>query len=87
MHSDSSFEDKEVVMAGRSDRVPFAIVKSSVREKSEIEFEINGEPLKAVYDDTLDTVRVIDSQGNYVNTFDVFWFAWVAFEPETEVFD
>ncbi len=87
MHSDSRLKDKEVVMAGRSDRMPFAIVKSSVRDRGEIGFEINGELLKAVYDDAFDTVRVFDSQENYVNTFDVFWFAWFAFEPETMLFD
>jgi len=85
MNKDSRFQDKEVVMAGRINETPFAIIKSSVKEKNKIEFEISGTKLTAKYDDSLDTVRVFDESNKLVNTFDVMWFAWVAFEPETEV--
>lgn len=94
MNQDSRFKDKEVVMGGRiivnGEEKPFAILKSSVRDKGSMEFEIAGEGLRAVYDESLDTVRVFrnsEDSEELVNTFDVMWFAWVAFYPETEVFE
>lgn len=87
MYADKRFQDKEVVIAGRLNEIPFAILKSSIREKRILEFEIKGEKLKAIYNESLDTVKVFDSSGSHINSFDVMWFAWYAFEPETEVFE
>lgn len=98
MNSDGRFGDKEVVMAGRINETPFAVLKSSVRDKESMELEVAGEKLIAIYDSSLDTVRIFKSPGiekdnlnfeelELVNTFDVMWFAWVAFYPETEVFE
>jgi len=85
MNRDGRLGDKEVVMGGRINEAPFAILKSSIRDKKIMEFEIAGQKLTAIYDDTLDTARVFDDKEKLVNTFDVMWFAWVAFYPETEV--
>jgi len=87
MNKDERFKDKEVVIAGRVNEIPFAILKSSVKEKEKIEFEVSGLKLTAIYDESLDAVRVFDEFGELVNTFDVMWFAWVAFYPQTEIYN
>lgn len=126
MQSDKRFDDKEVMIAGRLNGSPFALLKRYLSDKKIIQFEIDKTPLIAVYDPNLDTARIfkrtiaqkdlsfkirdgkiIDEKSNsiwdergkaidgelkgtqleFINSFNVMWFAWYAFEPETEVFE
>jgi len=126
MHQDNRFEPKEVVMAGRVNETPFAILKQKIRSEKVMNLELENIPLVALYDGELDTVRIFrrmdqdqtltfrfengdfldentmsiwnergaavegqqqGAQLEAINSFDVMWFAWVAFHPETEVYE
>ena len=84
---DDRLERKDIVIAGEYDEVPFAIIKEEIKEKQEISFLINEEILTAKYIENLNTVEIYNENGEEVVAFDVMWFAWSAFFPETELID
>ncbi len=59
-----------------------AIVKDHVMEQKEVSFEINGTSITATYDEPLDSVRVTSAESD-VTYFEVYWFSWYAYYPET----
>lgn|GEM_PF-606018 len=87
INEDSRLERKDIVIAGEYDEFPFAIIKDEIKENQEISFVINNERLTAKYIETLNTVEIYDENGEEVVAFDVMWFAWYAFFPETELID
>lgn len=126
MARDDRFEPKEVVIGIKAGTSVAAISKAVVSEKGIVNTEVGGVPIVAVYDGSLDTVRVYsrevndeilefeieenlfkdpgtgslwnmfgeategDHKGNkleWVTSFDVMWFAWYAFYPDTEVYE
>jgi len=42
--------------------------------------------LHITYDDKNQTAQIVDADGNELPTVLVFWFAWYAFHPETEIY-
>jgi len=90
MFEDDRFQTKEPVIAGRVKDLPFAILKSSLAEEKAITFTVGEHSLVAEYDEELDSARVFieEEEGETpVNSFDVMWFAWYAFFPETMIYE
>ena len=90
MHEDDRFDRKEVMIAGRIGDEPFAILKSALAQENTLRFTLGEHSLVAYYDEDLDTARVFredDGEEEFVNSYDVMWFAWYAFFPETMVYD
>jgi len=90
MYENDRFEKKEVMIAGRVGDKPFAILKSTLAEEHSINFTLGERSLVAMYDEDLDTARVYmeeDGELIFVNSYDVMWFAWYAFFPETMVYE
>jgi len=79
---------KEVVLGVRAGGAAAAVVKDRVRQRRTIEFTLGGLPLAAIWDDRLATARVLRRRdGRPADFFDVMWFAWYAFYPDTEVIE
>ena len=57
-------------------------------KKSEEQFmdEFQGRRFEVLFDKKNDTARIEDSNGNELPTVLVFWFAWYAFHPDTEIY-
>ncbi|MGM0415144.1 MAG: DUF3179 domain-containing (seleno)protein [Bacillota bacterium] len=84
---DDRLERKDIVIAGEYNEIPFAINKDEIKEAREISFLINNEKLTAKYIEKLNTVEVYQENGEEIVVFDVMWFGWSAFFPETELID
>lgn len=89
MYEDDQFERKEVMIAGRVKDQPFAIPKEILAEEKNITFTVGEYSLIADYDEDLNTARIYidDGKETFVNSYDVMWFAWYAFFPETMVYE
>jgi len=89
MYEEEQFERKEVMIAGRVKKHPFAIPKAVLAEEKSISFTVDEYSLVANYDEDLDTARIFidDGEETFVNSYDVMWFAWYAFFPETMVYE
>jgi hypothetical protein len=55
-----------------------------VRREKSVPVTLTGTHLTAVWDEALDTARVIDTDAA-ADVLDAMWFAWYAFHPDTEV--
>ncbi|MFK7920961.1 MAG: DUF3179 domain-containing protein [Bacteroidia bacterium] len=51
-----------------------------------IEDEFQGQALQIHYDAKAKSARITDAAGNLVPSVQMYWFAWYAFHPQTEVF-
>jgi hypothetical protein len=54
--------------------------------KAYLEDHIRGQRLRIYYQPESRSVRITDDQGRLLNGISAFWFAWIAFHPDTEVF-
>ncbi|MQA04443.1 MAG: DUF3179 domain-containing protein [Streptosporangiales bacterium] len=82
------FRPKEVVVAVRLGDHTAAVRKQAIVRRRRIEFTLADVPLEAGWDDRLATARIRRIDGgsaSAVDFFDVMWFAWYAFHPDTEV--
>jgi hypothetical protein len=125
LNRDRRLEAKEVVIGLRNLNHSLAILKTAVVREKVVNLSLGDEPIVAIYDESLDAVRVytrrvgetilnfeqndgsvVDvgtastwnvhgravggsmsgTQLEWVSSFDVMWFAWAAFFPETEVY-
>lgn len=89
MFEDDAFERMDVMIAGRLGDQPFAIPKDTLAEEKTVRFNLGDQTLVAHYDEDLDTARVFVENDDeaFVNSFDVMWFAWYAFFPETMIYE
>jgi len=116
MNRDETMTNKEIVVAIKLEDKEYALEKNIVLAAGSLNFELNTQALLAVYDPSIDTVRIynddldliwregviasqknqmkwsingkgLDGQPNLTSPtyFDVFWFAWVAYYPDTGV--
>lgn len=86
--SDERLHPKEqvigVTIAGESKAYPFSTLdRGQVRT---IEDVIGGQPVRVEFDAAARTGRVLAEDGAEIPSLIAFWFAWVAFNPETSVF-
>lgn len=84
---DGPFSDKKVVVGIKSADGTLALDPMYVRRENEVTFMVGSTEMMAVWDDTLKTARVYykDTPETSPVYFDVMWFAWYAYYPETEV--
>ncbi len=68
---------------GRFKAYPFKRLKKSNSPISDV---FNGENLIIEYNQSSNSAKIMDSQGRELSTLTMYWFAWFAFHPETEVF-
>ena len=87
INEDNRLERKDIVIAGEINETPFAINKDLIKENQEISFIIDNEKLTAKYIDDLNTVEIYKENGKEIVGFDVMWFGWSAFFPETVLID
>nr|NIR53038.1 DUF3179 domain-containing protein [candidate division KSB1 bacterium]NIR73062.1 DUF3179 domain-containing protein [candidate division KSB1 bacterium]NIS28303.1 DUF3179 domain-containing protein [candidate division KSB1 bacterium]NIT75172.1 DUF3179 domain-containing protein [candidate division KSB1 bacterium]NIU29009.1 DUF3179 domain-containing protein [candidate division KSB1 bacterium] len=86
-HKNDKYHMKETVVGieidGKFKAYPFSeLEKTSGR----IEDKFNGQKIVVHYDDKHKTATVTDPQGNEIHSTILYWFAWVAFHPDTQVF-
>lgn len=87
MNLDKRYHPKELVIGLKLDgfvkAYPFTELSRNNQPLNEI---INNKNYTLEFDSTNRTGRVWDSNGDEVPTVIVYWFAWTAFYPDTEVF-
>jgi hypothetical protein len=87
-HSNDKYPNKEFVMGleidGRFKAYPFAELKKGARrfddEFADAEFGVE-------FDAEHQTARIVKGDGSEIPTTTVFWFAWYAFHPQTEIYE
>jgi hypothetical protein len=90
MHTSNEFSEKKVVVGIKNGDNVLALDPELVKTKGSLEFDLGNETHSAIYDEGLGAVRVYkgnldDENKTWQTSFDVFWFAWYAYYPETEV--
>ncbi len=86
-HADDRYHAKELVLGlevdGEYKCYPFSeLAKTS----GKIVDKFNGEQLTIKYDDENKSARALGSSGEEYQANTLFWFAWIAFHPDSEVF-
>lgn len=61
-------------------------LKQLRKAKSSIEDQVNGKKLFVEYDKAANAAIIKDETGTMIPTITLYWFAWYAFHPDTEVF-
>lgn len=54
-------------------------------KERKLEDQINKQRITLSWDKTVENVEIVDSSGNEVISIQLFWFAWYAFHPDSEV--
>ncbi len=91
MNEDDLFDYKEVMVGIKNGTDYLAIQKSLIESEGTVETLVGDLEIVAVWDDELQTARVFQKEedgelGGWVTSFDVMWFAWVAFYPDAAVY-
>ncbi len=85
---DARYHSKELVIGleldGQVKAYPFAELS---KHDTPFRDELAGHRLTVHFDADNRTGRVLDESGSEIPTVIAFWFAWVAFHPDTEVFE
>ena len=63
-----------------------AYKKTDVEQKSRIEDTIGGEKITIEFDKELKSAKAYKESGDQIVVDTLFWFAWAAFHPETELY-
>ncbi len=88
-HREARFELKEWVLGievgGRYKAYPFSVLGRAVNTDGELVDTVAGRRLRIRYDRSHGTAEAFDEQGRPWPGTMAFWFAWVAFHPQTEV--
>lgn len=74
-----------VAIAGEYKAYPFSALARA--GETVIADRVGGAPITIVFDPRARTGRVLDDQGKEVPSLIAFWFAWLAFHPETGLFE
>ncbi|GGM51123.1 hypothetical protein GCM10012275_22560 [Longimycelium tulufanense] len=82
--SDGRFPPKDIVIGVRGGAATVAVHRDLVRREKSVPVSLAGERLSVVWDETLETARVVGGEGR-VDALDAMWFSWYAFYPDTEV--
>jgi len=83
----SRFPRKSVVLgleiSGQFRAYPFDELRKGPAQFTD---EFQGHRFNVIYDDDNQTARIVGDDGNELTTVRVFWFAWYAFHPGTEIY-
>ena len=87
-HRNKAYRNKELVLGIRIGGVQKAYPFKELRAHGESSFSDSVGDTKLTIEWQKDEkyARAIDSNGNEIPTVIVYWFAWYAFHPGTEVF-
>ncbi|UCD57538.1 MAG: DUF3179 domain-containing protein, partial [Candidatus Hydrogenedentota bacterium] len=87
IYEDMRLAPKEVVVGMRDEKGnALAIVKDSLRERKTIEASLGERTVVATYDSDLDSYSAkIKDTGEWINAFDVMWFAWIGYYPDSSL--
>jgi len=55
-------------------------------DRNTLEDTLQGQTVTVEYDLKAQAARIIDADGREIPSFTAYWFAWVAFHPETEIY-
>jgi hypothetical protein len=88
-HRDGRHPLKEWVLGlrinGTAKAYPFSVLERVVDRAGTLQDKVGGHRLTIRYDRVHRTAEAVDEQGRPLAGILAFWFAWVAFHPETEV--
>jgi hypothetical protein len=80
------FHSKKIVFGIEVEKETFAVVKEKVAAEGSISINTErGKTITVLHDPITDTLSAVDEQGEHVKSFDVFWFAWYAYHPDTKI--
>jgi len=86
-HSDRRYANKSVVLGVKigdlAKAYPFEELPADVDTLND---KLGGQSIEVKYDLPSQTAWVLDQDGIEMPSFTAYWFAWIAFHPETEVF-
>ncbi len=91
-HRDDRFQPKEwvlgVTVGAARKAYPFTVLDGAARGRATYELRdtVGGQTIVVRYDARHRTARALDTQGRALPYVMAFWFAWVAFNPDTEVY-
>ena len=85
-NKDSRLNDYEIVYGIELNGKFKAYKKSDLEQKSKIEDNVGGEKIIIEFDKELKSAKAYKESGNRIVTDTLFWFAWAAFHPETELY-
>ena len=90
---DNRYTNKEWVIGLEKDGVarawPFSELETvwkKAPQKPYVEDSFNGEPVRIYYQLQNRSARIKSAQGQLLNGISAYWFAWIAFHPESGVF-
>ncbi|MDZ7591175.1 MAG: DUF3179 domain-containing protein [Rubrivivax sp.] len=88
-HRDDRFPLKEWVLGlrigGTAKAYPFSVLERAVGPAGELRDTVAGQRLRIRYDRSHGTAEAFDDSGRLLPGTMAFWFAWVAFHPDTDV--
>jgi hypothetical protein len=88
-HRDGRHPLKEWVLGlridGRAKAYPFSVLERVADRDGTLQDKVGGQRVTIRFDRTHRTAEAVDQQGRPVVGILAFWFAWVAFHPDTEV--
>jgi hypothetical protein len=89
-HRDDRFALKEWVLGLEIDGVrkayPFSVLQRAIGDSGSVVDRIGKRTVRIHFDRAHRTARAADEKGQTLPGVMAFWFAWVAFHPNTEVF-
>jgi len=84
---DQRFHNKEWVLGVKIGEIYKAYPFSELEKAAgPVKDNISSQLIEVIFDRENNTARALDEQGRAINTVMSYWFAWVAFHPDTEVF-
>lgn len=85
-HHDDRFHAKSVVIGAVIDGQPHAWPFTELpRQRQFLTDHVENMEVRIEYDHATRAARITDNDGNEIPSFTVYWFAWVAFHPDTQV--
>ena len=85
-NKDSRLDAYEIVYGIEVNDKFKAYKKTDVEQKLKIEDTVGEEKIIIEFDKNLKSARAYKESGNQIVTDTLFWFAWAAFHPETELY-
>jgi hypothetical protein len=85
-HKDRRYATKSVVLGVKIGELTKAYPFEELPADTDTLHDLNGHSIVVKYDVPSQTAWVLDQDGAELPSFTAYWFAWVAFHPDTEVF-
>jgi len=79
------FPNKQLVFGIEVGQESFAVTRAHAKAVGELIINSEQGNITLKYDHVTDTISAVDASGVHLKGFDLFWFAWYAFHPDTKV--